>query len=974
MEQGGSEIMVVGESNLVVSEVQLLQAANLCIDTCSLIHLLSGPKADFLISNLEFWVLNNRIQLFTCKVIVDEWNIQKEKHRDSFRKNLQTKYSNTHEVAKIENLTVPKDLQPNTEVYDKLISRIDALLKGAVLLEVTKDAKAKGAERSVIPRKAPFHNKADSMNDAFIIFSALEYFHRLNQSFIFVSDNKGEFASEEVTEWRIHPELIEDFPGVEVEYYRDIGWAISDLRKRLDMSLTQEESAVTIEVKEPLIKISLDRSQHLLDQLAQYMKIMHQDIVYVPPMFIVNQYPFRIGNQHSSGYGHFNAETSNEKLLELIAQIGADQHGAPLPETLQEVFPDVADAVEKSKEVLRLLTRDLIFSISNNSGGKRISTRLTGDRKKCHCPICEFRRFEFVDALKQLDDEPVDERQYLQLAYANYLFGNYMAATRILQKALPLLKDKNLNTSAFIAEFNLSKLGIFLLNGYFKDKDVKRLSDLLMGINPTEQIPQYAAPHNREVLEYLSEDSFFKSTKEKVHELHYKLLDNYLHSLSGGFSSNSYVWSLINQLAQIDSFLTDNRVIFNKFYEFSNLADRIFEAMFASHAVKAVSGSRLVSFDDWILQRMMLYGTAENLNKYYLRYKIKKLAYESEDDHAGTFIDILNNFFSDASELSEAVKKYCELDGENFWDYYNRLFSNAIVLISITQLSLRTLMPLIGRVIDFLEREDCIDVDNLKRVRSLIVRIGTDLDIELLNRAMWVFVQNKKYLKTGCVESICEIYSTRKLKLSVSDAQLQLIKHTYAQVDADGIVQLHSPLIQICRIVQEENVAQELKAIIRNSLETNFSFEIYYESAIFGIIQYDDSDFEKLLASVLPSEGRQEIKGFIFGRPSDRYDGVNHLLNLVFKVGLDTTSERFDVIRKLGPYYEWLLNMDQVDYGRFDPAWVSEYKTRFYFRRIAGCTKVREYLEAQLKDEVIPDLEKQYYSIYIRRPWDVWEE
>ncbi|WP_276368737.1 PIN domain-containing protein [Chryseolinea sp. H1M3-3] len=974
MEQGGGEIMVVGQSNVVSSDIQVSQPASVYIDTCSLINLLTGPKANFLIANLEFWILNNKIQLFTCKVIVEEWNIQKEKHRDAFRQSLQAKYSHTHEVAKIENLTVPKNLQPNTEVYDKLIGRIDDLLKGAVLLEVTKDAKARGAERFVVPRKAPFHNKADSMNDAFIIFTALEYFHRLNQSFIFISDNKGEFASVDDKERRIHPELIEDFPGVEVEYYRDIGWAISDLRKRLGISLTQEESAVTIEVKEPLIKISLDRSQHLLDQLAQYMHIMHQDIVYVPPMFIVNQYPFRIGNQHSSGYGHFNAETSNEKLLDLFVQLSVDQDGAPLPHALQDVFPEVVDAVGKSKEVLRLLTRDLIFSISNNRGGKRISTRFTGDRNTCHCPICEFRRFNFVDALKQLADEPVNEQQYLQLAYANYLCGNYMAATRILQRALPLLKDKNLNTSAFISEFNLSKLGIFLFNSYFKDKDIEQLANLLMAINPAERMPNYAAPHNREVLEYLSEDNFLKSTKEKAHELHYKLLDNYFHSLSGGFSSNTYVWSLINQLAQIDSFLTDNRIIFNKFNEFSNLADRIFEAMFASHAVKAESGSRLVSFDDWILQRMMLYGTAENLNKYYLRYKIKKLAYEREDDQEGTFVDSLNNFFSGVRELSKAVRKYCELDGDSFWDYYNRLFSNAIVLISITQISPPTLMALIGKVIDFLESEDCIDAENLKRVRSLIVRVGMDLDIELLNRAMWVFVQNRKYLKTGCVESICEIYSTRKLKLSVRDAQLDFIKHAYTKVDAGGILQLHSPLIQICRIVQEESVAQELKAIIRNNLHANFRFEIYYESVIFGIIPYDDSDFEKLLASVLPSAGRQEIKGFLLGRPSDRYDGVNHLLNLVFKIGLDTNAARFDVIRKLSPYYEWLLNMEEFDYGNFDPAWISEYKTRYYFRRIASCTKVREYLESQLKDEVISDLEKQYYSIYIRKPWDVREE
>ncbi len=66
--------------------------------------------------------------------------------------------------------------------------------------------------------------------------------------------------------------------------------------------------------------------------------------------------------------------------------------------------------------------------------------------------------------------------------------------------------------------------------------------------------------------------------------------------------------------------------------------------------------------------------------------------------------------------------------------------------------------------------------------------------------------------------------------------------------------------------------------------------------------------------------------------------------------------------------------MERFAYENFDPYWVTECKTRFYFRHIAKCDKVRQFLELRLKDEVIPELEKQYYSIYIRKPWDVPDE
>ena len=140
---------------------------NLYIDTCSLIDLLNEKKSVRLIDNLEFWVSNDRIKLFTHEVILNEWAVHKEKQRQKFKTNLHTRYREAREVMREVNFFVPEDLQLTTDSIDKVINRIDNLLMKAYLFKTSDSVKIKCADRSAA-RKAPFHSKGHSTNDAFI--------------------------------------------------------------------------------------------------------------------------------------------------------------------------------------------------------------------------------------------------------------------------------------------------------------------------------------------------------------------------------------------------------------------------------------------------------------------------------------------------------------------------------------------------------------------------------------------------------------------------------------------------------------------------------------------------------------------------------------------------------------------------------------------------------------------------------------
>ena len=140
-----------------------------------------------------------------------------------------------------------------------------------------------------------------------------------------------------------------------------------------------------------------------------------------------------------------------------------------------------------------------------------------------------------------------------------------------------------------------------------------------------------------------------------ITDLHYKIIDSYYEGLRGRYSSNSYIWSLKNHLAEVESFLNYNQIVYNRFSEFQIICDRSFEAMFASYAINESSGSRLESFDSWTFELMMLYGDSVKLNKFCLRYNLSKIKYLDSDGEAGAFYELLDNFFSNYLDLNEDV-------------------------------------------------------------------------------------------------------------------------------------------------------------------------------------------------------------------------------------------------------------------------------------------------------------------------------
>ena len=61
--------------------------------------------------------------------------------------------------------------------------------------------------------------------------------------------------------------------------------------------------------------------------------------------------------------------------------------------------------------------------------------------------------------------------------------------------------------------------------------------------------------------------------------------------------------------------------------------------------------------------------------------------------------------------------------------------------------------------------------------------------------------------------------------------------------------------------------------------------------------------------------------------------GLSKFINLCFKENIDLSNKKFDKLRGLSPYYDWLLNMRAFDYSIFKTDWILEYQTSYYLKK-----------------------------------------
>ncbi|KKL09118.1 hypothetical protein LCGC14_2569040, partial [marine sediment metagenome] len=159
----------------------------------------------------------------------------------------------------------------------------------------------------------------------------------------------------------------------------------------------------------------------------------------------------------------------------------------------------------------------------------------------------------------------------LEDAYVHYLIGNYRTAAKKQLLATIYFSNKYEDLSNFISQYNSLKLFIFVRNSFYKENYQDNLLEELKQIDLNYAEINLSDKQTSDFRDYLKNDEFYINARDNIQSSTSKIIDNYHSQLNGGWSYNNEIWILINEFAKLESFLSANFIIYDKFKEFGDV-------------------------------------------------------------------------------------------------------------------------------------------------------------------------------------------------------------------------------------------------------------------------------------------------------------------------------------------------------------------------------------------------------------------
>ena len=372
----------------------------------------------------------------------------------------------------------------------------------------------------------------------------------------------------------------------------------------------------------------IDQTQHVLDQLYQLCKIVYDEIEYVPPEVLMNLPPFlpKEEEEKKTRYKMFSYNSKNTiiteraDLFQMLDKLEIEDGNIKILDN--ELFKRVKDYREKITYVLKKLTNNHLFSIRHNHNTKDL---FYSENNSCDCIRCRYENFDLKGVAEKLGKIPKSNmEEHIMAGYVQFKLGNFGSSAELLLKALELAKEEDQKLSQFIIYHNLKCLPaprdeFGILN--------EELEAKLREINLEERYCEFTTIPMKGVVEEIYKGIYVKRAYDGITKLSSKIVTQYHESKNGGTSHNGYVSSLIVYYRRYIYFLRNNLLFTQNIDVPSQLSELYIEGLYASHATVG-EGSRLVHFNDGILNELLVNSNSEALMKSFYRYSLKNLFHD----------------------------------------------------------------------------------------------------------------------------------------------------------------------------------------------------------------------------------------------------------------------------------------------------------------------------------------------------------
>jgi len=464
----------------------------------------------------------------------------------------------------------------------------------------------------------------------------------------------------------------------------------------------------------------VDVALPLLDQVYQLFEYLYDEIRYLPRHLIIRNKPFKKASSFLPYVLAFKAVTDNSDLVKLFASFKINDDYS-ISFTDPSLISGVNDAETKAKFILRKFSENHIYWLGSDSLRDDASLRYFPDGD-CDCVACRYYRLDIVGAIKALDAEPTGELlDKLKFAYMHYQLGNYIKSAALTKEAASEAKKSKKTVIHTITQFNLIKLGRFIKGNYY-DHQITAEGAKLQNIDLDRVVLSSAIKgHNLKLAMWIKNQNFINEPAYEIHESIGKIRNTYQSYVDGNSGRNRHFQELIDSVAQLNSFVNGNYIIFDKYGEYKQLIDAMAEGVFAAYAMRDIQPNMLEHINDYHIHRMIFDGNQESIWRYFNKYRLQSVAYKSQESKDNLFL-LIKNILRNNHLVDDAFKIYSPEEGIFWRNKYPALFSNTICIAAIVEMTDNQAETVAFQIIDCINNGPLHSPDCYSNVNAFIVK------------------------------------------------------------------------------------------------------------------------------------------------------------------------------------------------------------------------------------------------------------
>lgn len=928
------------------------------LDTCILKSSLVGKSSYSKdLAQIFEWHKKQRITLLCHDVLLDEW----EKHKQDERLKIEHAIKNHTRQIEVLNLYNLADVLSGEENAKKILQEqiddIDILLKESLRFQ-TPDAVNTiiiEHQRKGLP---PFHVKRESLNDAILIFSALSYVESKSISEIFfVTNNHTDFGDIVDPQKIINSEITKYFQNVNVKYFTKSRDLITNL---IELGLPRLNNAISSQTVSTFNKKNkvFSTNDHFVEQLECFIKIIYEDLNFIPLHALINHYPF--ATDENSDYDNYTLYSFNHEIFKFFNSFEViEQKDITIKKT--HYFKGVIKPKIKVKEIVKRLTSNLIYNIDIHGSFHNI--RLF-ERDKCTCARCEIEKFHFNDLNFSKEVKETEIENLMNRAYAHYKVGHFIKAVELFQQVEEKSSKCNRNLSKYIAKYNLAYLASLIERHYFNNQEAQEIAAQLRTINLSEELCGASSAFDREIIEWMNNDNFLEYFSARLCKLRKLVVEHYENTQKGGTGSNNYINQLSDLFVEMDQFVQQNYIISDCYEPYIEMVEMFAEGLFASFSVKGDQNSKILSLNDWSLSIILKNARPRTIRKLIRQYKLTSVEYYNQQSDEFNIQTLITNLFTDTDEKIQNItdSDFGEPNYNFIQEKYQQWQSNALQLLRVMNFEESFIQQITDAIlISYPSQKIPLDVYDLGDFLSAKDKYMTD---EQLRKFFMIGVTDKNIQGSFYWQVMAKVYEQHPLKIKLTKPELSAILNIEITRRNPA-----SAFVDIYRCLSDKQQKESIKEHIEGILKSTFDFDLWNLIVLYDILDFNSRYLEKAIKHLTPIDlSGTPIRRVPHGRPNYNSD-LNDFINLCFKNDINLKDEKFNAIEKgQTEYYQWLFDLDNFDYTEFDTEWIGAYRSKFYYQRFRQCKVLKEYLETSIKELGVSSsakLKEKYVDIYI---------